>query len=173
MSDEEKEEVRPLLSSSNKTILDQFIINTLQHLNLITHISTSTILIVLALTFIDQCIDSSIPLWTFFLIFFTGHAVLFVVMFNCIRCIYRTLQSESQLESKNGIGNWYIRNKEMIPLIQYLLFNLVSIFWISSIALIFEVLVFLSLLKIIPAYSFLVLIYIVTGLSLSNAIVCR
>lgn len=181
MLSEEKEEARPLISSNTSSILDQFddrkstdyIIDAIHNLKSITYISTSTILIVLALIFINQCIKNSIPLWTFFLILFTGHSLVIIVIFDSLRCVYRTIQSECREKSRfrqEMFEKWHSMNARMI---QYLMLNLLSIFWISSLSLVFEILVLLSLLKVVPAYSFLIPIYIFTGFTLSDAIICR
>lgn len=181
---EEKDEVRPLILTNTSLTLDplddrnkkHYIVDATRNLNLITYLCTSTLIIVLALVFINQCINDNIPLWTLFLILLIGHFVLFILMFNIMRCVYKSMQPESQDESslkQHTVEKWHRTNEKIIPLIQYLLYNLLCIFWISSMLFIFEILVYLSLILVVPAYSFLIPIYIVAGLSLSNAVTCR
>ena len=68
---------------------------------------------------------------------------------------------------------WHQSNERRIPLIQFVMYHLAWIFGLSFVFVVDEILVYLYYQNLAPSYSFLVPFYIVTGIAISNSLVCR
>lgn len=149
------------------------------HLRSTTYLFVVIILIFQILVLVD-CLDPNvIPLWALFLVLWLGHGWLFVVVCSSVTYIFKSLQKlssskiPSSLNDSKSTQQWHQANEKLIPLIQYTMYNHACILSVSSIAVTCEILIYLSILSVVPKYSFLIPIYIVVGIALSNALLCK
>ena len=159
------------LLSTNEKIKDQYVIRAVEYLHLILYIVSWTILFVFLLLFINEFVDHAIPIWAIFLVLWIGHVLLLVVAGSSIQLVLDSMTSDGDEERTTAL--WHQINERRIPLIQYLMYNLAWILWTSMILWIFEILVFLSTMSLVEPYDCLVPIYIVSGLAILTAFLCR
>jgi hypothetical protein len=169
------DEDKPLLPSERLNILEQerrdrYVIDAVQGLNYILLITAWTIIVALALVFVNEY-TANIPVWSIFLVLWIGHFILFIVFVHMIRQMLRSLLAKNDAERLTQ--RWHQANERRIPLIQYLMFHLLWALGISFMLVIFEILLYLSLIDAVPSYVPLVPVYVVALISFSNSLVCR
>ena len=164
------EETTGLLSTDEK-IKDQYVIRAVEHLHWILYVVSWTILFVFLFLFINEFVDHAIPIWAIFLVLWIGHVLLLIVAGSSIQLVLDSMTSDG--DEERTTASWHQINERRIPLIQYLMYNLAWVLWTSMILWIFEILVFLSTMSMVEPYDCLVPIYIVSGLAILTAFVCR
>ena len=142
------------------------------------YLSIATVAITEILLVVDLVVEQHVPTWVFFFILFLGHTVLGIIAIDSVRHVLQSLQSPNALNPSMNPNpkpgpHWHFNNDETVPLIQYIAVNLLRILWISLIALLVEILIYLSTLSMVPTYSFLVPIYIMTVFAIISAVVCK
>ena len=164
------EETTGLLSTDEK-IKDQYVIRAVEHLHWILYVVSWTILFVFLFLFINEFVDHAIPIWAIFLVLWIGHVLLLIVAGSSIQLVLDSMTSDG--DEERTTASWHQINERRIPWIQYLMYNLAWVLWTSMILWIFEILVFLSTMSMVEPYDCLVPIYIVSGLAILTAFVCR
>lgn len=114
---------------------------------------------------------SYMPLWVIFFCLWLGHAVIFGISVRVIQLLFRSLIPGFE---KDKLTNKVLRtNEKRVALAQFTLFNLLWLHGVSLIAIIFEILLYLSLENITPAYAPLIPLYILASISIVNTLICR
>lgn len=149
------------------------------HLKSTTYLFVVIILIFQILLLVNCVYQNVIPIWALFLVLWLGHGWLFVVVCSSVSYIFKSLQKfsspklPSNVNESRSTQQWHQANEKLIPLIQYTMYNHAYILSASLVAVTCEILIYLSILSIVPEYSFLVPIYIVVGIAFSNALLCK
>lgn len=158
-------------SSSSEKMKDHYVIRAVEHLHGILYVVSWTVLFVLLLLFVNEFVGRAIPLWAIFFVLWIGHILLVVVAGSSIQLVLDSMTTDG--DEERTTAQWHQINERRIPLIQYLMYNLAWVLWISLILWIFEILVFLNTLSMVESYSYLVPIYLVSGMAIMTAILCR
>lgn len=174
-SSDGEEDRQPLLPSERLHHLEQerrdkYVTDAVHGLNHILLVAAWSIILALVLVFTNEYVGV-IPLWSIFMILWIGHFIVFVIFLNMIRQMLRSLLAKNDAERLTQ--RWHQANERRIPLIQYLMFHLLWTLGISFMLVIFEILLYLSLVGMAPSWSPLVPAYIVVAISFSNSLVCR
>ena len=112
-----------------------------------------------------------LPLWLIFLPVWLGHAIIFGISLRVLQLTFRSLIPGFE---KDKLTNKVLKtNEKRVALAQYSLYNLLWLHGISSMAILFEVLLYLGLMEIIPLYACLIPIYIVSSIAIINTLICR
>lgn len=149
------------------------------HLRTSTYLFVAIILIFQILLLVDCIYLNVIPLWAIFLVLWLGHGLLFLVVCSSVSFIFKSLQKfstskiSSNVNESRSTQQWHQANEKLIPLIQYTMYNHAYILSASLVAVMCEVLIYLSTLSIVPEYSFIVPIYVAVGIAFSNALLCK
>ena len=148
-------------------------------LQIIAYLAVFILLTIQALVLVNCVRQYTIPVWALFLVLWLGHGCLFVITIISISNIFKSMQKCNSMRppitghDTRIAQQWHHANEKLIPLIQYTMYNHACILSISFTLLICEILVYLSIHLVVPAYSFLFPIYVVAGFSLSNAFICK
>lgn len=148
------------------------------HLLSINYLIIVTVLTVEILVIINIATHHIIPIWIIFSTLWLGHAILAIMAFYSIKQIFTSLESDKATPTRSDVDprntqRWHISNEKTIPLIQYLIYCLLCLLWISSNLLLVEILGYLSYLSLVPKFSIVIPIYILAGCSIVSAVLCR
>ena len=127
---------------------DKCIFDAFQGLRYIMLSVSWTILITLLLIFVDE-FTNDFPIWSYFLVIWLSQLMLVFVITKIIREIIRSLTYKGK--DKQREVRWNDANGRRIPLMQYLIFQLVKIICTLFIAIIFEILLILYLYGVIES----------------------
>ena len=172
-SDEEKESLLPngISGKSDQELRDGYVFDAVHGLNQIFLVIAITSILTLILIFVDEFTESVIPIWGIFLVVWIGHLALFAVMLSIVRLLLSSVLSKS--ERLQFSHRWHQANEKRIPLIQYVLYQLLWVLGASFLLFIFEILLYLSIVGIISFVSLLIYAYIIIAGFVTFAILCR
>ena len=145
------------------------------HLKTVVYVSVTTVIIVEVLLLADLSTGYSIPTWVLFVVLWLGHAAIGGIAFNSVNNVCESLHGCGSPSSSPSscTQQWHLANEKTIPLVRYLVLNLFKILWMSFMVLLVEILVYLSILSLVPIYSCIIPVYIVAGSALFSAIICK
>ena len=154
------------------------ICSAMNHLLSINYLSIGTVLTVEALVIINIATHNIIPIWIIFSTLWLGHAILAIIVFYSVKQIFASLESDKATPIRSdsdpqSTQRWHISNEKTIPLIQYLIYCLLRLLWVSSNLLLAEILGYLTYLSLVPKFSSVIPIYILAGCSIISAVICR
>ena len=129
------------------------------------------VMLATVLTLVREINETYMPLWVIFGVVWLAHVLIFGASVRVIQLLFRSLIPGYE---KDKLTNKVLRtNEKRITLAQFTLFNLLWIHGICLMAIMFEILLFLNLMNIVPAYACLIPLYIVASIAIINALVCR
>jgi small-conductance mechanosensitive channel len=173
--DEEKKSLLPKGGPSEKpderTEKQQYLEFAVYSLEVMLIIFACSIILATACTIVLEVNPLDMPLWVVFIWLWLGHIIIFGISVRVIQLLFRSLIPGFE---KDKLTNKVLRtNEKRVALAQFTLFNLLWLHGISLMAIIFEVLLYLSIENVTPPYAPLIPIYIIASISIVNALVCR
>ena len=150
---------------------DKSVVEAAMGLNHVVLVAAWTSIAALILVFVNEFTDNAIPSWGIFTVLLFGHFVLLLVVMRILRLILRSLLPKNDAE--RSTQKWHQANEKRIPLIQYTVYNVSWVFGVSFLLVLVEIFAMLYYLGLAPVYAPLVPIYLLTGVALTNSIICR
>ena len=178
---DERKRLLPTKSSANsnklpekvddRTEKQQFLEFAVYSLEFMLIVFLGSLVLATALTIVRESNENYMPLWVIFSCLWLGHLIIFGVSVRVLQLLFRSLIPGYE---KDKLTNKVLRtNEKRIALAQFTLFNLLWLHGISIMAILFEILLYLALSNVVPAYACLIPMYIVATLAVMNALVCR
>jgi hypothetical protein len=152
-------------------VRDKHVADAVENLYLVVVICAVALFAALCVEVINCFVPGSMPTWTLFLFLWVGHFVLLIVLFQSVKHMLHAMISKSTRERFSQ--KWHQANERRIPLIQYAVYHIGWIFGLSFALVITEIIAYLAVVGVIPAYAAFIIPYIIIGGALSNSLVCR
>jgi hypothetical protein len=175
-TDNNSEEQQSLLRNENsidslQAKRDQFAMNAVSGLYQIIVVVAFAIIIAIILLFTSEFVPGVIPTWSIFLVVWLGHLSIFFVVASSIRLLLLSMLSKNDRERQSQ--RWHQANERRIPLLQFAIYHFMWILGLSTVLIVFEVLIYLSIIGTVSVASVFVIPYIIIGIAISNALICR
>lgn len=166
-------------ASRHAAIKDQCVVRAVEHLLIILYVVTATVLLVIFLLIVNLLtFADAVPYWGIFLVIWMGHLSVLVVVGSSVHLVLQSVTTDSGDTAADGdeertTAQWHQLNERRIPLVQFLMYNLAWVLWVSLVLVVFEVLLYLALEGDVAATACLVPVYVASGLAIVSAILCR
>jgi len=166
--------------SSREAAKDQYVVRAVEHLHVILYVVAWTAVAVFVVLFVNEFVDHAVPVWAVFLVVWVGHVGVLVVAGSSVHLVLESMSTGDSGSGQNHDGDderttaqWHQINERRIPLVQYLMYNLAWVLWVSLILVVFEVLLYVGLTGDTPLTACLVPVYVAGGLAVFTAVLCR
>lgn len=156
---------------ADQEIRDKHVFDAVDGLNKLFLAISITVLLVLILILVDEFTARVVPIWGIFLVIWLGHVALFLISLSIARLLLSSVLSKS--ERVRFSQRWHQANEKRIPLIQFVLFQLLWILSLSFALVIFEILLYLAIVEVTSYLPVLIFSYIIIGGALLFAFLCR
>ena len=120
---------------------------------------------------VNTFVSNTFPSWVIFLLIWLGHAAIFFICFYSIRLMLQSMIAKNNRE--RFTQRWHQANEKRIPLLQFAIYHISWIFFLSIALIVFEILSYLAIIGVSQQYAIFVIPYVIIGISLSNSLVCR